>query len=134
MTKPIEHPAEPSEENTFPQYGGLMAHRGDASANAPAMNTPSPPLQQEGGDAELADRCAQRDRHIDQYWASEAAKAYEERRLAVREALRLSSGYLLPWMRFQITGRDLKAEYDRYWFGAQPLTNPSSEHTEEDNA
>lgn len=91
------------------------------------MTTPSNPLQEEGGDNDLADRCAQHDRHIDQYWSGEAAKAYEERRIAVRKALRLSQGYLLPWMRFQISGHDLKAEHDRYWFGTHPLTNPSRE-------
>lgn len=54
---------------------------------------------------------------VDRYWQRESERAYDERRCAVRAGLVSTGGQLLGWMRYQITGRDLKAEFDRYWFG-----------------
>ena len=49
-------------------------------------------------------------RETDRYWAREASKAYEERRVCVRQALRESGGRSEPWMQYQLTRADYEAE------------------------
>jgi hypothetical protein len=49
------------------------------------------------------------ERDSNRYWAREAAKAYEERRLAVSDRLAENGGREELWMRYQINDADLRA-------------------------
>lgn len=53
-------------------------------------------------------------REIDRYWSAEAARAYEERRMEIREALKASGGQIEPWMQYQIRPDHLASELRPY--------------------
>jgi hypothetical protein len=49
------------------------------------------------------------EREINAYWTREATAAYREREALVRSRYRENGGVVEPYMRFQITERDLRA-------------------------
>lgn len=49
------------------------------------------------------------ERQVDRYWAGEADRAYDERKIDVAEALAANGGRVEQWMRFSITPADLAA-------------------------